>query len=55
MLSYQILIFSLRSASPLSALLVGSLAHDVGHPGVNNVYLVKAKHELALQHNDRSP
>ena len=37
------------------ALLVGSLAHDVGHPGVNNVYLVKSKHELALAHNDRSP
>lgn len=43
--------------SPLEvfALLVGSIAHDVGHPGVNNVYMVKAKHELALLHNDKSP
>jgi hypothetical protein len=23
--------------------------------GVNNIFLVKAKHELAIQHNDRSP
>lgn len=37
------------------SLLVAALAHDVGHPGVNNVYLVKAKNELALAHNDRSP
>jgi 3'5'-cyclic nucleotide phosphodiesterase len=37
------------------SLLVGALGHDVGHPGVNNVYLIKAKHPLALQHNDKSP
>jgi hypothetical protein len=37
------------------ALLVGALAHDVGHPGLNNLFLVKSKHALALQHNDRSP
>lgn len=37
------------------SLLVGALAHDVGHPGINNLFLVKSKHELALQHNDRSP
>ena len=37
------------------ALLMAALSHDVGHPGVNNVYLVKAKNELALAHNDRSP
>lgn len=37
------------------ALLMAALGHDVGHPGVNNVYLVKAKNELALTHNDRSP
>jgi cAMP-specific phosphodiesterase 4 len=39
----------------LFSVLVGALAHDVGHPGVNNVYLVKSKHELALSHNDKSP
>ena len=37
------------------AILTAALAHDVGHPGVNNAYLVKAKHPLALGHNDRSP
>ena len=37
------------------AVLIAALAHDVGHPGVNNVYLIKAKNELALRHNDRSP
>lgn len=37
------------------SVLVGAIAHDVGHIGVNNLYLVKTKHSLALQHNDRSP
>ena len=37
------------------SILTAALAHDVGHPGLNNVYLVKAKHSLALQHNDKSP
>jgi hypothetical protein len=36
-------------------MLVAAIGHDVGHPGVNNPYLVKAKHELALKFNDRSP
>jgi hypothetical protein len=37
----------------LFALLVGSIGHDVGHGGVNNNFLVRTKHDLALQHNDR--
>lgn len=37
------------------SILVAALSHDVGHPGWNNAYLVKARHELALLHNDRSP
>lgn len=37
------------------SLLTAALAHDVGHLGLNNVYLVKAKHKLALRHNDKSP
>jgi hypothetical protein len=37
------------------AVLVGALAHDVGHLGVNNLFLVKSKDSLALLHNDRSP
>merc|ERR1711991_1270301 len=35
--------------------MVASVAHDVGHLGVNNVYLVKAKHPLAITYNDTSP
>jgi len=37
------------------ALLVAALCHDIGHPGVNNAYLVETGHELALRYNDRSP
>ena len=37
------------------SLLVGAICHDVGHLGVNNVYLVKAKNDLALRFNDKSP
>jgi hypothetical protein len=37
------------------SLLTAAFAHDVGHLGVNNVYLVKAKHKLAIRHNDKSP
>jgi len=37
------------------ASLVAALAHDVGHPGVNNGFLVRTKDELALLHNDMSP
>jgi hypothetical protein len=39
----------------LFSVYVAALAHDVGHPGVNNIFLVKAKDELALRHNDKSP
>jgi hypothetical protein len=35
--------------------LVAALAHDIGHPGVNNAFLVRTKDELALLHNDASP
>jgi len=37
------------------ALLVAAVAHDLGHPGVNNGFLSEVGHELALQYNDRSP
>eukprot|EP00442_Polarella_glacialis_P045309 CAMPEP_0115148812 /NCGR_PEP_ID=MMETSP0227-20121206/64093_1 /TAXON_ID=89957 /ORGANISM="Polarella glacialis, Strain CCMP 1383" /LENGTH=661 /DNA_ID=CAMNT_0002558911 /DNA_START=60 /DNA_END=2046 /DNA_ORIENTATION=+ len=36
-------------------LLIASIAHDVGHLGVNNQYLVETNHELAVKYNDRSP
>lgn len=37
------------------ALLIAAVAHDLGHPGVNNGFLSEVGHELALQYNDRSP
>eukprot|EP00929_Paragymnodinium_shiwhaense_P000911 TRINITY_DN101105_c0_g1_i1.p1 TRINITY_DN101105_c0_g1~~TRINITY_DN101105_c0_g1_i1.p1 ORF type:complete len:922 (+),score=252.81 TRINITY_DN101105_c0_g1_i1:49-2814(+) len=37
------------------ALLVSSVCHDVGHPGLNNVFLIETSHELALRYNDKSP
>jgi hypothetical protein len=43
------------STLEMFASLIAALAHDVGHPGVNNLYLVKSRNELALRHNDRSP
>ena len=33
---------------------MSALAHDVGHPGFNNEYLVKSKHNLAWTYNDLS-
>jgi hypothetical protein len=36
-------------------LLISAVAHDLGHPGVNNGFLSEVGHELALQYNDRSP
>ena len=37
------------------ALLVAALAHDVGHEGVNNSFLVATRHPLTLTHGDTSP
>ncbi|WBY55972.1 cGMP-specific 3' [Plasmodium yoelii yoelii] len=31
---------------------VSSLCHDVGHPGLNNFFLIKSENELALTYND---
>lgn len=36
------------------ALMVAALAHDLGHPGVNNAFLVNTRHELATTYNDIS-
>jgi HD-GYP domain-containing protein (c-di-GMP phosphodiesterase class II) len=36
------------------ALIVAALCHDIGHPGVNNAFLVATSNELALKYNDSS-
>lgn len=35
-------------------LLVSAVGHDVGHPGVNNAFLVASNHQLAHLYNDKS-
>jgi len=36
------------------AALVGAIAHDLNHPGVNANYLCNTRHELAMTYNDTS-
>ena len=36
------------------ALLISAIGHDVGHPGVNNMFLVKLNAPLAQLYNDQS-
>lgn len=45
-----------RLLSPLDGLilLVSAIGHDVGHPGVNNAFLVACNHPLAQTYNDKS-
>jgi len=37
------------------AILVAAFAHDLGHFGKTNAFLVTTKHELAIRYNDQSP
>jgi len=37
------------------ALIVSAVCHDIGHPGLNNPFLVETSHDLAIRYNDRSP
>ncbi|KAK9760252.1 3',5'-cyclic-nucleotide phosphodiesterase [Basidiobolus ranarum] len=36
------------------ALIIATLAHDLGHPGVNNSYMINAHSSLALLYNDEA-
>lgn len=47
-------IASLLSPFDVLVLLISALGHDVGHPGVNNVFLVKLNAPLAQLYNDSS-
>eukprot|EP00775_Hariotina_reticulata_P002156 gene2156-2474_t len=44
------------SLSKLEAfsIIFASAVHDLGHPGVNNAFLIKTRNEQAIIHNDRS-
>ncbi len=38
----------------LYAVAIAALCHDVGHPGVNNQYLINLRDKLAIRYNDKS-
>jgi len=46
---------TILSKQEIFAGLTAAVSHDVGHLGVNNAYLVRSQHGLALTHNDNSP
>ena len=37
-----------------SLLLLSGLGHDLNHPGVNNVFMVNTKHEIAVRYNNQA-
>jgi hypothetical protein len=42
--------------TPLDAacMMLAAIAHDVGHPSVNNAYSIRAKQKVAILYNDKS-
>lgn len=45
----------LLSYVEIFALLVTTFVHDLGHPGVNNAFLIATEDALSLEYNDQSP
>jgi hypothetical protein len=43
------------TTADLYSMLLAAAAHDVGHPGTNNIYQVNAQTDLAIIYNDKSP
>ena len=43
------------SQAEIFGLFVAALGHDVGHPGINNNYMIATGHDLAIRYNDASP
>ena len=35
-------------------MIIAPACHDVGHPGLNNVYMINTGHKHAITYNDRS-
>lgn len=48
-------VISELSALEIGVMYMASAAHDYGHPGFNNPYLVNTRHEFAISYNDKSP
>ncbi|CAO3590012.1 unnamed protein product [Absidia cylindrospora] len=44
----------LFSSFDVLALILASIGHDVGHPGVNNMFMIRTATPLALMYSDRS-
>ena len=45
--------FLVLSSLEVMAALIAAMIHDYAHPGVNNNFLIKIEHPLALRYNDR--